>query len=67
MCVGAILHARVATLVYGVAEPKFGAVQSILNLEEVRAPHRLSIVAGVLEHDCRKLLQDFFKYRRENL
>jgi tRNA(adenine34) deaminase len=67
MCVGAIVHARVSTLVYGAAEPKFGAVESILNLESVRVPHRLGVISGVLEHDCRKLMQDFFRYRRDNI
>ncbi len=67
MCVGAIVHARIGTLVYGAAEPKFGAVESILNLESVRVPHRLGVSSGVLEHDCRKLMQDFFRYRRDNI
>ncbi len=67
MCVGAIMHSRVKTLVYGVSEPKFGAVESIINLEEVRVPHQLVVISGVLEHDCRKIMQDFFKYRRDNL
>ena len=67
MCVGVMIHARVGMLVYGVAEPKFGAVESILNLEEVRVPHRFGILSRVLEHDCRKLMQDFFKYRRDNM
>ncbi len=67
MCVGAIVHARVSTLVYGAPEPKFGAVESILNLESIRVPHRLAIISGVLEHDCRKLMQDFFRYKRNNI
>jgi tRNA(adenine34) deaminase len=67
MCIGAILHARIGTLVYGVTEPKFGAVESIQNLEEIRVPHRIALFSGVLEHDCRKIMQDFFKYRRDNL
>ncbi len=67
MCVGAIVHARIATLVYGATEPKFGAVESLFDLNEIHMPHRLSIVSGVLEPDCRKILQDFFKYRRENV
>jgi tRNA(adenine34) deaminase len=67
MCVGAIMHSRVKTLIYGVSEPKFGAVESIINLEEVRVPHQLVVISGVLEHDCRKIMQDFFKYRRDNL
>ncbi len=67
MCVGAIVHARIATLVYGATEPKFGGVESLVDLNELRMPHRLSIVSGVLEPDCRKILQEFFKYRRENV
>ncbi len=65
MCVGAIVQARIGTLVYGAPEPKFGAVESLLDLKQVDLPHRLAIVSGVLEQDCRKMLQDFFQYRRE--
>ena len=64
MCMGALVHARVGTLVYGVSEPKFGAVESIFDLQQLRIPHQLSIVSGILEQECKKLLQDFFKYRR---
>jgi tRNA(adenine34) deaminase len=67
MCVGAIVQARVGSLVYGASEPKFGAVESLFDLNEVRIPHRLSISSGVLEQDCKKILQDFFKFRRENV
>ena len=67
MCMGAIVHARIGTLVYGAAEPKFGAVESLFDLNEIRMPHRLSIVSGILEPDCKKILQDFFKFRRENV
>jgi len=66
MCVGAIVQARVSTLVYGAAEPKFGAVQSLFNLGDLRMPHRLTVVSGVLEQDCKKILQDFFKFRRDS-
>ena len=65
MCVGALLHARVATLVYGAAEPKFGAVRSLVDLQTVRSNHRLEVVAGVLEDDCRAPLVEFFKSRRD--
>ena len=64
MCVGAILNARVATLVYGALEPKFGAVRSLLDLDSVRANHRLEVVGGVLEAEARELLVAFFKERR---
>ena len=67
MCIGAIVQARVGNLVYGASEPKFGAVESLFDLNEIRIPHRLSISSGVLEQDCKKILQDFFKFRRENV
>jgi tRNA(adenine34) deaminase len=65
MCVGALVTARVSRLVYGADEPKFGAVRSILDLEGLRLNHRFEVVRGVLEPECRKLLVDFFKFRRE--
>ena len=64
MCVGLLLNARVATVVYGAPEPKSGAVHSILNIEDVRLNHRFAVVDGVLGAECRKLIQDFFKFRR---
>jgi tRNA(adenine34) deaminase len=65
MCVGALLNARVATVVYGVAEPKWGAVRSLLDVGALKLNHRFEIVAGVLEDECRLLLVDFFKFQRE--
>jgi tRNA(adenine34) deaminase len=66
MCVGAIVQARIGTLVYGAPEPKFGAVESLVDLAKVGIPHRLAIVSGILEQECRKVLVDFFQYRRDN-
>jgi tRNA(Arg) A34 adenosine deaminase TadA len=65
MCVGALINARVATLVYGVAEPKFGAVVSLLRAQELRVNHRFEVVGPVLEAECRQLMVDFFQYRRD--
>jgi tRNA(adenine34) deaminase len=65
MCVGALLNARVATLVYGAAEPKFGAVRSQLDVSRLAFNHRFAVVAGVLEAECRALLMAFFESRRE--
>jgi tRNA(adenine34) deaminase len=65
MCVGALLQARVHTVVYGVPEPKCGAIESLQNIEDLGVNHHFDIVIGVLEADCRKLLQDFFKFKRE--
>jgi tRNA(adenine34) deaminase len=64
MCVGALLNARVATVVYGAAEPKWGAVESILRIETLAANHRFEVVSGVLADDCRALMVDFFRSRR---
>ena len=64
MCVGALVNARVERLVYGAAEPKFGAVRSLLDVRSLAANHRFDVVAGVLEGDCRELLVAFFRDRR---
>jgi len=65
MCVGALVHARIGTLVYGAAEAKSGAVSSTVAGGELPClNHRFAIVAGVLEEECRALVQDFFKARR---
>jgi tRNA(adenine34) deaminase len=65
MCVGALVNARVSTVVYGVAEPKWGAIQSILKVDDLPLNHRFDVITGVLDAECRKLLQDFFKFRRD--
>jgi tRNA(adenine34) deaminase len=65
MCVGALVNARVATLVYGAPEPKFGAVSSLLRLETLSLNHRLEVVAGVREEESRRLLVEFFRSRRD--
>lgn len=65
MCVGALINARVSTLVYGAAEPKFGAVLSLLRVEDLRVNHHFEVVGPVLEPECRQLMVDFFQYRRD--
>jgi tRNA(adenine34) deaminase len=65
MCAGALVNARVSRLVYGAADLRVGAAGTVFNI--VRAPevnHRLEVTAGVLEADCRGLLQAFFRSRR---
>lgn len=64
MCVGAIVHARVARVVYGVPDPKGGAVRSVLDAATLPLNHRFEASEGVLADDCRRLLQDFFRSRR---
>jgi len=65
MCVGAMVHARIGTLVYGAAEPRTGAVVSTVRGAELPGHnHRFEIVAGVREDECRSLMVEFFKERR---
>ncbi|MGE3841964.1 MAG: tRNA adenosine(34) deaminase TadA [Vicinamibacterales bacterium] len=65
MCVGALVHARVGRLVYGAPEPKAGAVLSaVCALDHPRLNHRFPIIGGVLEVECRALVQAFFERRR---
>jgi tRNA(adenine34) deaminase len=65
MCVGAMVHARVETLVFGAPEPKAGAVESSCRAHELPSlNHRIEIGGGVLEVDCRAVIQEFFRTRR---
>jgi tRNA(adenine34) deaminase len=65
MCAGALVHARVARLVYGALEPKAGAVASTLQvLDAPSLNHRVDVVGGLLEPECRQLIQAFFARRR---
>lgn len=64
MCVGAIVHARIATVVFGAADPKAGAVRSLLDPNSLPLNHRFGVVAGVLAEECRDMLQEFFRLRR---
>jgi tRNA(adenine34) deaminase len=65
MCVGAMVHARIGLVVFGAPEPKAGALVSTIRAHE--APglnHRLEIMGGVLEEECRAIMQQFFRSRR---
>ena len=65
MCVGALIHARIATLVYGAAEPKSGALVSTVRAAELPGlNHRVEVVGSVRESECRELIQAFFRERR---
>jgi tRNA(adenine34) deaminase len=64
MCVGAIVHARVATVVYGAPDLKGGAVRSLLDPATLPLNHRFDVIEGVLAEDSRELLQEFFRSRR---
>jgi tRNA(adenine34) deaminase len=65
MCVGAMIHARIETLVYGATEPKAGAIDSTQRAHEHPAlNHRMTVVAGVLAGDCGQRLRGFFADKR---
>jgi tRNA(adenine34) deaminase len=64
MCVGAIVHARVGRVVYGVADPKGGAVRSVLDVSTLALNHSFEAEQGVLADECREILQAFFRERR---
>ncbi|HKA43355.1 MAG TPA: tRNA adenosine(34) deaminase TadA [Burkholderiales bacterium] len=67
MCAGAMLHARIARLVYGAADPKTGACGGVINLfADARLNHHSKVSGGVLAEDCGALLQAFFLERRSS-
>lgn len=66
MCAGAIMSARIKRLIYGAMDVKLGAVESLFALlAHEKLNHSVNIRAGVLEDECKKILQDFFKVRRK--
>ena len=65
MCTGALVHARIETLVYGAPEPKAGAIESTQPAHEHPAlNHRMHVISGVLAAECGEIVQNFFKNRR---
>jgi len=67
MCVGAMVHARVDTVVFGTIEPKSGSLESVARAHELPGlNHRLVVVSGVLAGECRGLMQAFFQARRRD-
>ena len=65
MCAGAIVHARVKSLVYGTDDPKAGAVRSVLGvLNHPQLNHKVEVRSGVLQDRCAQLLKEFFKSKR---
>ncbi len=65
MCAGAMMHARIARVVFGAADPKTGACGSVIDLfAEQRLNHHAEVIGGVLVKECGALLKDFFKERR---
>ena len=66
MCAGALVNARVERLVYGADDDRFGAVRTHfgIGVSEI-LNHRIEVVSGVLEDECRAIMQDFFRRRRQ--
>jgi tRNA(adenine34) deaminase len=65
MCAGALVNARVTRLVFGAPDPRVGSAGTVFDI--VCAPeanHRLTVSGGILESECREMLQDFFRARR---
>lgn len=66
MCAGAMVHVRLARVVYGASDAKAGAAGSVINLLQFPSlNHHCEITSGVREAECRALLQDFFAEQRK--
>jgi tRNA(adenine34) deaminase len=66
MCAGALIHSRIARLVYGASDPKAGAAGSVLQvINHPGLNHRMEVTAGVLAERCSAVLQDFFRQKRQ--
>ena len=65
MCAGALVNARIARLIFGAHDERFGAVESVFQICDTSSlNHQIDITKGVLADECRKLMQDFFRARR---
>lgn len=64
MCAGAIINSRIQTVCYGAKDKKGGAVGSVINLFEENFNHKPIVYSGILEQQCRQILEDFFKNLR---
>ena len=66
MCTGAIINARIKTVIFGAYDSKMGCMDSVINLCDYPFNHRPEIYGGIMEDDCLAVLQNFFKNLREN-
>ena len=65
MCIGAILNARIERLVFGAFDEKFGACSLINDLADAKKiHHKLQVIPGIMQEECKQIMQDFFKERR---
>ena len=66
MCLGTMIHARIERVVFGASDPKSGVCGSTINLSsESIFNHQILVSSGVLEHECKNILQSFFKLKRK--
>ncbi len=65
MCAGAMVWARIRKVVFGCRDPKAGALGSALDLQKAKLNHRFEVTGGVLEKECRSILQEFFASKRK--
>ena len=66
MCMGAIIHARISTVVFGAFDLKWGAAGSLYNFSyDTRLNHLPEIIPGICEDECKALMQDFFRSKRK--
>ncbi|BAZ44036.1 CMP/dCMP deaminase zinc-binding protein [Chondrocystis sp. NIES-4102] len=67
MCAGAIIQSRLGLLVYGADDPKTGAIRTVMNLpDSACSNHKLQVLAGIKELECRQQLQNWFEHRRNS-
>ena len=65
MCVGAVIHARIATIKYGARDEKAGALGSVYDIgRDGRLNHRIEVIGGMMEDECAAVLREFFRQRR---
>ncbi|GAB4155675.1 MAG: tRNA adenosine(34) deaminase TadA [Planctomycetaceae bacterium] len=65
MCAGAIVQSRIPTVIYGTTDPKAGACNTLYNItDDPRLNHRAGVIGGVLQNECRLILQEFFAAQR---
>ena len=67
MCMGAIIQARVDRLIFGAYDPRSGAAGSAFDLSDSsKLNHKVNVIGGVMDKECKALMQNFFKSRRKN-
>ena len=65
MCFGALIQARVKHVIFGTRDPKFGAIGGVVDLTSYQWTHNITITKDILEIECKSILQEFFKNKRQ--